>query len=145
MFFVSPKRDSPVLLATPGWPGAMGPYSTVSWLVSVPPGTEAQLTFANLSQPKCSTRHTSVRVQRLDRKEEDYSRREDEPAEDLVVSHSFYLNMSNCMPEKGHFSVVTKLTLKKSSSKRTTSLNASLSQVWFLSMASQTWICSGFW
>lgn len=129
MFFVSPKKDSPVLLATPGWPAAMGPYSTVSWLVSVLPGTEARLTFANISQPKCRTRHTSVRVQRLDRREEDYSRREDEPAEDVVVSHNFYLNMSNCMPEQGQFSVVTKMTLKKSSSKRTTFLNASLLRV----------------
>lgn len=118
MFFVSPKKDSPVLLATPGWPEAMEPYSTVSWLVSVPSGTEARLNFANISQPKCQTRHTSMRVQRLDRREEDYSRREDEPAEDVVVAHNFYLNMSNCMPEKGQFSVVTKLTLKKSSSKK---------------------------
>lgn len=107
----------------------MEPYSTVSWLVSVSQGTEARLTFANLSQPKCQTRHTSVRVQRLDRIEEDYSRREDEPADDVVVSHNFYLNMSNCMPEKGQFSVVTKLTLKKSSSKRTTFLNTFLKGV----------------
>ncbi len=81
---------------------------------------EAQLMFANLSQPKCSNRHTNIRVQRVGRPEEDYSRREDEEAESqITVSESFYLNMSNCMPETGDFSVVTKITLQKSISKRT--------------------------
>lgn len=76
--------------------------------------------FANLSQPKCNTRHTNIRVQRIGRLEEDYSRREDEEAKsEITVSESFYLNMSNCMPERGDFSVITKITLQKSISKRT--------------------------
>lgn len=74
--------------------------------------------FANLSQPKCSNRHTNIRVQRIGSPEEDYSRREDEEAEsEITVSESFYLNMSNCMPERGDFSVITKITMKKSISK----------------------------
>lgn len=74
--------------------------------------------FANLSQPKCSNRHTNIRVQRMGSEEEDYSRREDEEAEsEIVVSESFYLNMSNCMPERGRFSVITKITLRQSTSK----------------------------
>uniref|UniRef100_A0A672GGE1 CUB domain containing protein 1a n=1 Tax=Salarias fasciatus TaxID=181472 RepID=A0A672GGE1_SALFA len=114
IFTVSPMKDSPVLLASPGWPVGMEPYSTVSWIVSVPPKMEAILMFANLSQPKCSNRHTNIRVQRFGSPEEDYSRREDEEAEmEISVPESFYLNMSNCKPERGDFSVITKITLQK--------------------------------
>ncbi|KAM9353455.1 CUB domain-containing protein 1-like [Symphorus nematophorus] len=115
IFSVSLKRDTPVLLATPGWPIGMQSYSTVSWIVSVPLKMEAHLMFANISQPKCSNRHTNIRVQRIGCLEEDYSRREDEePEGEITVSESFYLNMSNCMPERGDFSVITKVTLQKS-------------------------------
>ncbi|KAL6108982.1 cdcp1 [Pungitius sinensis] len=115
IFTVSPETDTPVLLATPGWPAGMKSYSTVSWIVSVPPKMDAQLMFANLSQPKCSNRHTNIWVQRVGFLEEEYSRREDEePESEIAVSGSFYLNMSNCMPEKGHFGVITKVTLQKS-------------------------------
>lgn len=115
IFSVSPKRGTPVLLATPGWPVGMKSYSTVSWIVSVPPKMEAHLMFANLSQPKCSNRHTNIRVQRVGCPEEEYSRREDEEADsEITVSKDFYLNMSNCMPERGDFSVITKITLQKS-------------------------------
>uniref|UniRef100_A0A3B4XXN3 CUB domain containing protein 1a n=1 Tax=Seriola lalandi dorsalis TaxID=1841481 RepID=A0A3B4XXN3_SERLL len=108
IFTVSSKKDVPVLLATPGWPEGMKSYSTVSWIVSVPPKMKAHLMFANLSQPKCSNRHTNIRVQRVNRLEEDYSRREDEETEsEIVVSEGFYLNMSNCMPERGHFSIIS--------------------------------------
>ena len=75
--------------------------------------------FSNLSQPKCSNRHTNIRVQRVGCPEEDYSRREDEEAEsEITVSEKFYLNMSNCMPERGDFSVITKITLRESKSNR---------------------------
>lgn len=76
------------------------------------------MVFANISQPKCSNRHTSIKIQRVGHLEEDYSRREDEEAEsEITVSESFYFNMSNCMSERGHFSAVTKITLQKSKSK----------------------------
>uniref|UniRef100_A0A8C2XKU0 CUB domain containing protein 1a n=1 Tax=Cyclopterus lumpus TaxID=8103 RepID=A0A8C2XKU0_CYCLU len=115
IFTVSPKRDTPVLLATPGWPVGMNSYATVSWIVSLPPKMDAHLMFANLSQPKCSNRHTNIKVQRVGSPEEEYSRREDEEAEsELTVSGNFYLNMSNCMPERGDFSVITEVTLQKS-------------------------------
>lgn len=53
----------------------------------------------------------------LGSEEEMYSRREDEmAASDLTSSSSFYLNMSNCMPETGAFSVVTQITLHKDKS-----------------------------
>ncbi|KAM9851622.1 CUB domain-containing protein 1a [Aulostomus maculatus] len=117
IFTVSPKKDVPVLLASPGWPVGMKSYSTISWIVSIPPKMEAHLMFANLSQPKCSKGHANIRVQRSGSLEEDYSRREDEEAEsEITVSESFYLNMSNCMPERGDFSVITKITLQKSKS-----------------------------
>lgn len=97
----------------------MKAYSTVSWIVSVPPKMEAQLIFTKLSQPKCINRHTNIRVQRMGSPKEDYSRREDEVANsELTVSESFYLNMSNCLPERGNFSVITKISLQKSKGKR---------------------------
>ncbi|XP_027143065.1 CUB domain-containing protein 1a [Larimichthys crocea] len=115
IFTVVPKRDTPVFLASPGWPAGMESYSTASWIISVPPKMDARLVFANISQPKCSNRHTSIKIQRVGHLEEDYSRREDEEAEsEITVSESFYFNMSNCMSERGHFSAVTKITLQKS-------------------------------
>lgn len=76
--------------------------------------------FFNLSQPKCHTRHTNIKVLQIGQREEVYSRREDEEAEsEIVVPGSFYLNMSNCRPERGHFSVITKITLQNSISKKT--------------------------
>ncbi|XP_068179934.1 CUB domain-containing protein 1a [Antennarius striatus] len=115
IFSVSPKKDTSFLLATPGWPEGMKDYSTVSWVVSFPTRMKAHLMFANLSQPKCRNGHTNIKVQRVGRLEEDYSRREDEEAEsEIMVSESFFLNMSNCMAERGDFTVVTKITLQKS-------------------------------
>ncbi|XP_040901182.1 CUB domain-containing protein 1-like [Toxotes jaculatrix] len=117
IFTVSSKKDTAVLVATPGWPEGMKPYSTVSWFVSVPPKMEAHVMFANLSQPKCNNHHTNIKVQRVGRPEEDYSRREDEEAQsEITVSETFYVNMSNCKPERGHFSVITKITLQESKS-----------------------------
>uniref|UniRef100_I3JI87 CUB domain containing protein 1a n=1 Tax=Oreochromis niloticus TaxID=8128 RepID=I3JI87_ORENI len=119
IFTVFPKRDTPELVATPAWPAGMKASSTVSWIVSVPPKMEAQLIFTKLSQPKCSNSHTNIRVQRMGSPEEDYSRREDEMAKsELTVSESFYLNMSNCLPERGNFSVITMISLQKSKCKR---------------------------
>ncbi|XP_034730679.1 CUB domain-containing protein 1a isoform X1 [Etheostoma cragini] len=121
IFTVSPMRDTPVLLATPGWPIGMKDYSTVSWIVSVPPKMEAHLMFVNVSQPKCSNRHTDIRVQRVGCPEEEYSRREDEEAKsEITVSDNFYLNMSNCMPEQKDFKVLTKITLQESKNFRLT-------------------------
>lgn len=115
IFRVSPRKNTPLLLATPGWPKGMTPDSTVSWIVTVPPKMKAHLMFMNLNQPKCSKRHTNIRIKRVGESEEEYSRREDEEHESqYTVSQSFYLNMSNCEPEKGDFSVLTKVTLKKS-------------------------------
>ncbi|XP_061675066.1 CUB domain-containing protein 1-like [Syngnathoides biaculeatus] len=113
IFTVSPKREEPLLLGTPGWPAGMESYATVSWIVRLPPKMEAHLSFVNLSQPKCANRHTNIRVQRFDSLEEDYSRREDEAADDVSVSESFYLNMSNCMPERGEFKVIAEITVQK--------------------------------
>ncbi|KAJ3598335.1 hypothetical protein NHX12_001846 [Muraenolepis orangiensis] len=116
IFTVSPNVTAPTVLASPGWPGGMKPYTTVSWIVHVPSGQEAHLVFSNLLQPKkCNNRHANVRVQLLGSAEEMYSRREDEePERTLNVSGSFYLNMSNCMPETGQFSMLAQITLHKS-------------------------------
>lgn len=110
----------PVFLATPGWPLGMQNQSTISWIVSVPEKMEAHLMFLNVSQPKCKILHTAFKVVPIGPREQIYSRREDEEAEsEIVVSDSFYLNMSNCLPERGHFSVITKITLQNSTSKKT--------------------------
>uniref|UniRef100_A0A3B4BIK8 Uncharacterized protein n=1 Tax=Periophthalmus magnuspinnatus TaxID=409849 RepID=A0A3B4BIK8_9GOBI len=115
IFRVSPMRNIPLFLATPGWPKGMKSSSTVSWIVTVPPKMEAHLLFTNLSQPKCSSHHTGIKIRRLGHTEDDYSRREDEkPQREITVSGSFFLNMSNCIPERGDFSVLAKVTLHRS-------------------------------
>ncbi|XP_070703161.1 CUB domain-containing protein 1 [Pempheris klunzingeri] len=114
IYRVRPKVSSPTLLATPNWPHGMRPSSTVSWIVTMPSQYKAHVQFVNISQPKCSKRHTSIKVKMLEQQEEILSQREDEPAVDkLLVQDSFYLNMSNCVPEEGQFGVVTKIILQK--------------------------------
>ncbi|XP_068189600.1 CUB domain-containing protein 1 [Antennarius striatus] len=114
IYRVTPKTSSPSLLATPNWPEGMRSFSTVSWIVSLPGQYQAQMEFVNISQPKCKDRHTSLKVRMLGQEEEILSRREDEEAEDkLVVPQSFYLNMSNCVPEEGQFGAVTRIDLQK--------------------------------
>ncbi|XP_034017126.1 CUB domain-containing protein 1 [Thalassophryne amazonica] len=117
IYRVKPKVSSPALLATPNWPDGMKAFSTVSWLVTLPSQYEADMTFVNVSQPKCSQPHTIMKVQTLGSEEEMLSRREDEDVVDkLLVPDSFYLNVSNCNPEEGHFGVLTKVILQKKSS-----------------------------
>uniref|UniRef100_A0A8C8IH22 CUB domain containing protein 1a n=1 Tax=Oncorhynchus tshawytscha TaxID=74940 RepID=A0A8C8IH22_ONCTS len=114
IYTVQPGMGSPALLATPNWPSGMKPYSTVSWIINLPGHLQADLLLTNISQPKCGKGHTFIKVQTLGSPEELLSRREDKEAEDkLMVPESFYLNMSNCMPENGHFSVLSKVTLQK--------------------------------
>uniref|UniRef100_A0A4W5NZL9 CUB domain containing protein 1a n=1 Tax=Hucho hucho TaxID=62062 RepID=A0A4W5NZL9_9TELE len=116
IYTVQPRMGSPALLATPNWPSGMKPYSTVSWIINLPGHLQADLLFTNISQPKCGKGHTFIKVQTLGSPDEILSRREDKEAEDkLMVPESFYLNMSNCMPEDGHFSVLSKVTLQKTS------------------------------
>ncbi|XP_041638093.1 CUB domain-containing protein 1-like [Cheilinus undulatus] len=106
---ISPRA----LLATPNWPMGMKPLSTVSWIITVPSENIAHLTFVSVSQPRCKDRHTIIRVAKIGDEEELLSRREDEVLEDeLLVDHSFYLNVSNCLPELGQFGVVIKVELK---------------------------------
>uniref|UniRef100_A0A8C7HCB5 CUB domain containing protein 1a n=1 Tax=Oncorhynchus kisutch TaxID=8019 RepID=A0A8C7HCB5_ONCKI len=113
IYTVQPRMGSPALLATPNWPNGMKPYSTVSWIVNLPGHLQANLLFTNISQPKCGQGHTCIKVQTLGSPEELLSQREDEAAEDkLMVPESFYLNMSNCLPEDRHFSVLSKVTLQ---------------------------------
>lgn len=93
--------------------------STVSWIVTLPSQYRADVHFVNISQPKCNDRHTAIKVKLLGQEEEIMSRREDEQAEDrLQVPQSFYLNMSNCVPEEGQFGAVTKIVLQKKTSKQ---------------------------
>lgn len=95
----------------------MKPSSTVSWIVTLPSQFQADL-FLNESQPKCDDRHTAIKVKLLGQEEELMSRREDEPVEDsLLLPQSFYLNMSNCIPEKGQFKAMARIILQKKSGK----------------------------
>ncbi|XP_047461686.1 CUB domain-containing protein 1 [Mugil cephalus] len=113
IYRVNPKT-SQTLLATPNWPEGMKPFSTISWIVTLPSQYQAHLRF-NVSNPKCGDRHTCVKVMMLGYEEEMMSRREDEEVEDLMVPYSFYLNLSNCLPEEGHFGAVTTIVLEKKS------------------------------
>uniref|UniRef100_A0A8C5GCQ0 CUB domain-containing protein 1-like n=2 Tax=Gouania willdenowi TaxID=441366 RepID=A0A8C5GCQ0_GOUWI len=113
IYKVSPTTMSPTLLATPNWPQGMKPSSTISWMVTLPSQYKAQLQFVNVSQPKCVDQHTAITVKMLGQEEEMMSRQEDEKAEDLMVPGSFYLNMSNCIPEQENFGAVAKIVLEK--------------------------------
>uniref|UniRef100_A0A667XCQ0 CUB domain containing protein 1 n=1 Tax=Myripristis murdjan TaxID=586833 RepID=A0A667XCQ0_9TELE len=114
IYRVTPKMSDPALLATPNWPQGMKPSTTVSWIVTLSNRYRAAVQFLNVSQPKCGKSHTGIKVQTLGSKEEMFSRREDEKKEgELTVPESFYLNMSNCLPEEGHFGAVTKVVLEK--------------------------------
>ncbi|XP_041962885.1 CUB domain-containing protein 1a isoform X1 [Alosa sapidissima] len=114
IFHIAPMKDVTSVLASPGWPGGMKPYSTASWIATVPATLEVHLSFTKVSQPKCSVRHTSIQVQTLGSREEMYSRREDEVGDsEIVIPESFYLNMSNCLPEKNSFSVMAEITPMK--------------------------------
>lgn len=120
IFHISPKKDKTSLVASPGWPGGMKASSTASWIATFPEKMDAQLTFLQVNQPKCSSRHTSIQVKTLDSEEEMYSRREDEEGEsEIEVPESFYLNVSNCLPERDSFSVMAEITLKKQKSRTT--------------------------
>lgn len=119
IYKVSPMISSPTQLVTPGWPQGMRPSSTISWIVTIPSQYQAHVQFVNISQPKCNDRHTFITVQMLGQNEEILSRREDEPrVDELSVPQSFYLNMSNCIPEEGQFGAVTKIILQKKTSKQ---------------------------
>ncbi|KAJ0054830.1 hypothetical protein NL108_005340, partial [Boleophthalmus pectinirostris] len=116
IYSVTPDPTAPILLGTPNWPRGMGSSSTVSWIVTLPRNYQALLHFSNVSQPKCADRHTSIKVRMLGYEEELMSRREDEAIDDkLIVPYSFYLNMSNCVPEGGDFGAVAKIILQKKS------------------------------
>ncbi|XP_061615885.1 CUB domain-containing protein 1 isoform X2 [Phyllopteryx taeniolatus] len=113
IYKVSPHKSSPTLLATPNWPNGMRPSSTVSWIVSLPSQYQARVQVVKVSQPKCKDRHTAIKVKLLDSEKELLSRREDEKTDDkLLVPQSFYLNMSNCIPEEGNFGAVTQIVLE---------------------------------
>lgn len=59
-----------------------------------------------------------IKVQKFGSEEELFSRREDEEAADkLSIPGSFYLNMSNCQPESGGFSALSKVMVEKKNSK----------------------------
>ncbi|XP_037649901.1 CUB domain-containing protein 1 isoform X2 [Sebastes umbrosus] len=113
IYQVSPKASSPTLLATPNWPQGMNPLLTVSWIVSLPSQYRAHVQFINVSQPKCNDKHTRISVRMLDEDGVLMDRREDQEAEKLTVQRSFYVNMSNCITEAGHFSAMTKIVLEK--------------------------------
>nr|XP_057902681.1 CUB domain-containing protein 1 [Doryrhamphus excisus]XP_057902682.1 CUB domain-containing protein 1 [Doryrhamphus excisus] len=114
IYQVTPQMSSPTLLATPNWPKGMRPSSTVSWIVTLPSRYHAHVQIVNVSQPKCEDRHTAIKVKMLDSEEEILSRREDEKTDDkLLVPRSFYINMSNCIPEDGNFGAVTKIVLQQ--------------------------------
>ncbi|XP_034747156.1 CUB domain-containing protein 1 isoform X1 [Etheostoma cragini] len=111
IYRVSPQMSSPTLLATPNWPQGMKPSSTVSWIVTLPSQHQAHMQFINVSQPKCSDRHPTIKVKMLGDNEEIMTHRE----EMLTMTRSFYLTMSNCVPENGHFGALTKIDLQKKS------------------------------
>lgn len=116
IYTTSPLVSSPIILATPNWPAGMKSESTVSWLITVPEEHSAELLFINISQPNCRQSHATVTVQELGSSQE-WGFREDEKIDKYSTQNSFYLNMSNCEPERGNFAVLTKISLQKKTRK----------------------------
>ncbi|XP_026769774.3 CUB domain-containing protein 1a isoform X2 [Pangasianodon hypophthalmus] len=117
IFTVLPKKDIPVLLATPAWPLGMKAYATVSWFVSFPAQLEAHVSFTNVSQLTCQNRPAYIKLHRERSQDKMYSWQDQNP-KDVVIPESFFLNMSNCLPVKGAFSVVSQVTLHMGKSVR---------------------------
>uniref|UniRef100_A0A3Q1HUW5 CUB domain containing protein 1a n=1 Tax=Anabas testudineus TaxID=64144 RepID=A0A3Q1HUW5_ANATE len=116
IYRVTPKMSSPTVLATPNWPQGMTSFSSASWILTLPSQYQADIQFVNVSQPRCQEGHTGITVKMLGYEEEMLSHREDDPPpKTLSVPESFYLNMSNCVPEEGSFGVLTKIVLQKTS------------------------------
>ncbi|XP_028820692.1 CUB domain-containing protein 1-like [Denticeps clupeoides] len=114
VYQLSPTISSPTLLATPGWPDGMAASSTASWLVQLPDQYDANLVLANISQPKCGVGQTSIRVQQLDTNEVVLSSTGGGDGEDQVkLSRSFSVRMSNCRPQQGGFSSLGRISLEK--------------------------------
>uniref|UniRef100_A0A669DDL7 CUB domain containing protein 1a n=1 Tax=Oreochromis niloticus TaxID=8128 RepID=A0A669DDL7_ORENI len=111
IYAVSPATMSPTLLATPNWPQGMKSYRTLSWIVMLPDQYKAQLNF-NVTQPKCKEGHTGIDVRTIGNEQPKLSFKEQDPqVVEKLVGESFYLNMSNCEPETGQFSVLTIIML----------------------------------
>lgn len=68
------------------------------------------MSFTNVSQLTCKNRPAYIKLHRQQSQDKMYSWQDQNP-KDVVVSESFYLNMSNCLPVKGGFSVVSQVTL----------------------------------
>ncbi|KAI5091553.1 CUB domain-containing protein 1-like [Silurus meridionalis] len=113
IYTVYPRISTSALIMTPNWPGEMKPDSTLSYIVNVPEDYSAQLLFSNVTFPECLKNHAEVHIQELG-SDLEVGFREDEK---LVLEHnilkSFYLNMSNCEPEKGIFAILSKISLQK--------------------------------
>lgn len=123
IYRISPEGPH-TLLATPNWPQGMKPSYTVSWIVTMPSQYQANLQFLNVTQPKCNKQHTAIKVKLLGQEEMLMNCREDKLVEDnLLLPQSFYLNMSNCIPEEGQFKAMPKISLQKKSSKRLNELS----------------------
>lgn len=113
IYAVSPATMSPTLLATPNWPQGMKSYRTLSWIVMLPDQYKAQLNF-NVTQPKCKEGHTGIDVRTIGNEQPKLSFKEQDPqVVEKLVGESFYLNMSNCEPETGQFSVLTIISLQR--------------------------------
>lgn len=94
----------------------MRPDSTVSWVVTIPEDYGAELLFVNVSKPSCKEGHSKVTFQEIGAKEEQ-SYREDETFEKFNIKNNFYVNMSNCDPDRDTFAVLSKISLQKKSRK----------------------------
>lgn len=68
------------------------------------------MSFPNVSQLVCKNRPAYIKLHRQQSQDKMYSWQNQDP-KDVVVSESFYLNMSNCLPVKGAFSVASQITL----------------------------------
>ncbi|KAA0709927.1 CUB domain-containing protein 1 [Triplophysa tibetana] len=117
VYSVSPLVMGSTYLPTPNWPDGMMPSTSVTWTVLVPSDYRAEIVFTNVSQPKCASGHTVVKIQSADSHEFQFWT-EDQTFPSMVIQQqSFYLNMSNCEPKSGRFAVLSKIILQRETRK----------------------------
>ncbi|XP_039592620.1 CUB domain-containing protein 1-like isoform X1 [Polypterus senegalus] len=97
IFTVSPDKELPVYLVSPHWPAGMPSLASVSWNISLPPKTQAELQFFNTTRPECVKGHAVIGIMGHNSKEEELSFREDVALPGSVTMlQSFWLNITNC-------------------------------------------------
>uniref|UniRef100_A0A4W3I9J0 CUB domain-containing protein n=1 Tax=Callorhinchus milii TaxID=7868 RepID=A0A4W3I9J0_CALMI len=105
--------DSPVYLLTPNGELGMPHQGTASWNIVVPADHKAELTFVSSSMPECEIGHTSVTIiEQMEHTDTSTWRETDTlPTNPVNLLGTFWVNVSNCVPERGRFKILFKVVI----------------------------------